>query len=115
MQHGSLQNLLAGDSAPAPVVGMGATKVGWTDRHAATIVAVSADGRTVRIQEDRATRTDTNGMSEVQTYEFAPNPSAEIEVYTLRKNGRWVKQGEPMKNGARITIGHRSEYYDYSF
>lgn len=42
MQYGSLNNLmLTGTKGqPTPEVGMGATQLGWTDRHAYTIVEV---------------------------------------------------------------------------
>jgi hypothetical protein len=54
-------------------------------------------------------------MSESQTYEYTRNENGETIVFTLRKNGRWVKKGQSMRNGTSLSIGHRSEYYDYSF
>lgn len=112
---GSLVNhLMDRTQDPAPEVGMGATLLGWTDRHAATIVEVPNE-RTVVVQADTATRTDNNGMSDAQSYDYAANPDAPRVTYTLRKNGRWVRKGESSKNGARLSIGHRSSYYDYSF
>mgnify|MGYP001567304673 CR=1 FL=1 len=100
---------------PAPLVGMGATILFWTDRKAATIVAVSADGKRVSVQEDRATRTDKNGMSEAQAYAYEPNLEATILVFTLRKNGRYIQQGAAMTSGLCLGIGFRDAYHDYSF
>lgn len=54
-------------------------------------------------------------MSESQDYCYEQNPNAKRETYTLRKNGAWVKEGESMKNGSRLRIGERLEYFDFSF
>jgi len=110
-----INHLMSGTrGAPTPVVGMGATILGWTDRHPATIVAVSKTGSWVEIQEDNAKRTDSNGMSECQDYEFTPNTEAQVCRYSLRKNGAYVRVGDSV-NGSRLRIGERSKYYDYSF
>lgn len=92
--------------APAPTVGMGATMLGWSDRHGATIVKVTP--KTVHVQRDHAQRTDSNGISEAQTWVFTPNPNASVEVYRLTKRG-W------RAGSSSLAIGYRSEYYDFSF
>lgn len=116
MSYGNLINrVMENTTSNKPTVGMGATIFGYSDRHAATVVSVSKDGKTVEIQRDIATRADTNGMSDSQAYTYAPNPDASIATYTLRKNGTWVREGSSMKGGERIALGYRSEYYDYSF
>ena len=98
-----------------PEPGMGATVLMYTDRHAATIVRVSRDRRTVWVARDTATRTDTNGMSESQTYAYTPGDWTQTACYTLRKNGRWVEKGVPMRGTPRLLLGHRRTYFDYSF
>lgn len=105
---------MANSSHPTPVVGMGCTLLYYTDRKAATIVEV-VNERKIAIQEDIATRIDSNGMSESQAYTYSPNPEAAKEIYTLRKNGRWVRVGDSAKNGQAIGIGYRKSYHDYSF
>ncbi|SKT55468.1 Uncharacterised protein [Mycobacteroides abscessus subsp. massiliense] len=116
MRNGSLINALAVNSRSAePAVGTGATIVMWSDRHAATVVEVSESGKTVRVQQDRATRTDNYGMSDAQSYTYTPNPQAAVQTFTLRKTGRWVRRGETEKGGTVLLIGQRDEYYDYSF
>lgn len=113
-QTGSLMNhLFSGMRMSVPTVGMGATMLCWSDRHAATIVEVSKSGKKVGIVQDIATRTDKNGMSESQEYDFTPGTGSPI-YYTLRKNGAWVREGDSMR-GSRIVIGDRSEYHDFSF
>jgi hypothetical protein len=69
----------------------------------------------VGIQRDNAKRVDENGMSDSQSYEFTPDKSAPVVHYSLRKNGKWVRVGQPQSSGTQIGIGYRSEYYDYSF
>jgi hypothetical protein len=127
-ETGSLINHLqsvATRGQPTPAVGMGATVLGWTDRHAATIIDVFNVGKTqyVTVQYDDSRRTDTNGMSESQTYEYTPNPYGIKETYrfsgqtgqwqAVRKNtetGRWKKT-----SGYGLRIGVREKYHDFSF
>lgn len=117
MQFGSLMNIVAaGARSRDPEVGMGATMLAWTDRHAATIVAVSESGRSVDVQRDIARRVDNLGMTDSgQCYEFTPDPTAAVLTYTLRRNGRWVRKGAPMRGGSVLLIGRRDEFYDFSF
>jgi hypothetical protein len=117
---GSLVNLISGNSQqPTPEVGMGATVLQWTDRSAATIVEVAITNKgvpkAITIQYDNSQRTDSNGMSESQTYDYTPNPHGSKVEYTLRKNGAWVRRGDPLKGGQRVAIGYRDTYHDYSF
>lgn len=122
---GSLVNHLQGDCTlqPVPVVGMGATLLGWTDRHAATVVGIETlvqEGGKVKkgeilIRRDRAVRIDKNGMSESQTYEYSEDTAAPTVAYTFRKNGSWVRKGDTLKGGQRVALGHRDEYHDFSF
>lgn len=71
-QTGSLVNHIYGSSAnPVPEVGMGCTVLGWTDRHAATIVEVKSPTK-IAVVGDIAERTDSNGMSENQEYRYSP-------------------------------------------
>ena len=108
-------NLMQNSKHPTPEVGMGATKLSWTDRTAGTIVAVSNSGKKLTWREDKVTRVDTNGMSDSQTYTYEQDPDGYDEEFSLRKNGRWVKVGTPMTWGTTLGLGHRSHYYDYSF
>lgn len=112
---GNLMNRVAETVQPkTPEVGMGCTILMFSDRHAATIVQVITPKKIV-IQEDKATRTDTNGMSESQSYAYSANPTGHKHEVTLRKNGTWVIAGDSMRSGTILQIGERDEYYDYSF
>lgn len=100
--------LLSGTKgAPIPTVGMGATILMWTDRKACTIVKVTRTQ--VHVQEDIATRADSNGMSDAQDYTYAPNPAAPVLVYRLNKRGAYKG---PL---GQLRIGERCSYHDYSF
>jgi hypothetical protein len=93
---------------------MGATVLMYTDRHAATIVKVDS-GIVITIQEDKSIRTDTNGMSDTQSYRYEPNTQAIRRRFSLRINGRWVEVGSDMNNGTTLLIGERDTYHDYGF
>lgn len=112
-ETGSLINhVMSRTATPEPEVGMGCTLLMWTDRRAATITEVVSK-RKIGIVFDEAIRTDGGGITENQHYRYEPG-KGETEYYTLRRNGRWVREGESAK-GSALQIGVRSEYYDYSF
>lgn len=98
-----------------PEIGMGGTIYLYSDRHACTVIRVASGGKRIVVQHDKAIRRDENGMSECQDYEYTPNPKGSIEVFTLRQNGRYIRQGEDMRKGTQLGLGTRREYYDYSF
>lgn len=92
-----------------PTVGMAATVCYMTDRHAATVIKVSPSGSKVTVQEDTATRVDTNGMSDIQQYTYAPNDKGEIHVFFRQGDGSYATRGK------RLTLGTRRSYFDFSF
>lgn len=94
-----------------PEVGMGATEHLWSDRHAYTIIEVSPSLKTIKLQADNSRRIDTNGMSEVQEYEFTPNPKGPTRVACLRADGRYHIGGV---KGNPVSIGYRDAYYDFT-
>ena len=126
-ETGSLTNHLYSRAVigqPEPVIGMGATVLYWTDRHAGTIVMVynGPKGEIINIQEDFAKRADTNGMSESQSYDYSPNVNGVIRSFRKGKNGGWQyvvknpKTGRWNKEqGPCLRIGERCHYHDFSF
>lgn len=94
-----------------PTVGMGATIHVGSDSYPATVIQVTRNGKRVVVQEDTATRIDSNGMSESQQYTYEPNPQGTIHIATLRKDGRYRETG----GKTPISIGSRRKYYDFSF
>ena len=111
--YGSLDNMLmnGANKEIIPEVGMGATELLWSDRHAHTIIAISESGKTLTIQRDRAIRVDKNGMSDSQEYRYERDPKGSISKARKNKHGVWKVLG----SRTTLTIGVRREYYDYSF
>ena len=111
---------------PTPYVGMGATTLHWTDRHACTIHKVEEIHGVIYITvtNDITKRIDTNGMSESQNYEYAPNPEGYPLIFKKHpETGFWkqceynagTKRYRQLRHGCGLKIGVRDEYYDYSF
>lgn len=108
-QTASLTNhVLANSQNPEPKVGDGCTILMWTDRHAGTIVKLTATQ--IHVQEDHAKRIDTNGMSESQEYEYTRNPEAPVQIFRRLKNGRYRSSC-----GTYLAVGYRRAYHDFSF
>ena len=85
-ETGSLINHLINQTvSDEPKVGMGVTILQWTDRRAATIAKVTR----TRIHTvcDKAVRIDRNGMSEIQEYEYEPDPNGRVDVFRMTKRG----------------------------
>lgn len=102
------------DARPMPEVGDPATVNMGSDRHAGTVVRVSRTGSRVTIQQDRAIRLDSNGMSEAQKYRFERDPDGPCYTATRRKDGSYHLVGARSWFGY-VSFALRSEYYDYSF
>lgn len=120
---------------PKPVVGMGATILGWTDRYAGTIVEVYETSTSKRwkyqivVQLDNAQRTDSNGLSESQDYQYSPNPNGAKYVFNCERNGgAWIEMRDvnvdtpnyrrlvvPVGSRKGLRIGERDQYRDPSF
>jgi hypothetical protein len=94
-------------------VGQGATYGIGSDRYPYTVIEVSSPTRVV-VQADNYRRTDNNGFSESQTYEYTPNPDACQTIVTRRKDGRWRKKGDT-KGGGVFSFHGRNAYQDPSF
>lgn len=105
-------------------VGMGATRHGYSDAEAYTVIEVNKAGTVLVLQRDKATLSPdfkpnfipggfvghvTNNREQSYTYERDPNGD-KVKV-RLRKDGLFY----PAKSKMSITIGYRSEYYDYNF
>lgn len=95
-----------------PEVGMGCTMGIGSDSYAGTIIEVSRTGHRVVVQQDKATRTDNNGMSESQEYSYERNPNGKKDVFTRRRNGRYLGVGTTY---FYLGLGYRRQYQDPSF
>lgn len=126
-QTGSLTNHVlsrAVNGQPEPTVGMGATILSWTDRHAATITAVLKQGGKLYIvvQEDTATVVSGSGHDGSATYEYAPSAKGAQSTFRQAANGMWqqvtfnteTKRYRKVE-GYGLRIGEREEYRDPTF
>jgi len=124
---GSLMNhVMSQEGGLIPKVGMGVTVLHWSDRSPATIVEVATTrgGQyVITILEDDAKRTDNNGFSECQEYEYTPNPNAHKQMYRWepKKGWRSVKYNEAKSrlvltgSSQTIRVGEREKFHDFSF
>lgn len=94
-----------------PEIGMGVTEYQFTDSRALTIVEIISPKKLI-IQRDIAKRTDQNGMSEDQRWEFSPDINGEKIIITKRKDDKWYRLGD---NTNHFVLGERREYFDFSF
>lgn len=102
------------------VIGLGATMSCGSDSYPYTVIEFNASGKasdefliatSITITRDDYKRTDKNGLSESQTYEFVTNPNAEPEKL------RWSNKFKcyRTKGGTRVYVGARRAYQDPSF
>ena len=97
-----------------PIIGQGATKYVGSDRYAYEVVEVLND-RSILVREMRVIRMDQNGWSSEQTYRFESDPDADVEHFTLRKGGYWIKKGVTVRYGSRLILGIQDHYMDPCF
>ena len=107
-------NIMQRSKGSTPEIGMGVTELCWSDRNPYTVVGI-VNSKTLIVQKDDYVRNDNNGMSDMQDYTYIQNPNNHTVTITLRKNGSWVTQGQPMKNGAKWYVGNRQKYHDFTF
>jgi ABC-type amino acid transport substrate-binding protein len=95
-----------------------ATINSWSDRNPATIVKRTA--KTITVQRDTTAHMSGEGHDAYahghgEVVIFTRDYDAGLEVFTLRKNGRWIQQGQPLRGGRSLTVGVRDFYRDPSF
>ena len=102
-------------------VGEGVTQYLYSDRHAYSVIEKLPKG-VLRITEDNATRTDTKGMSDTQSYDYETNWDEEGMLIKMGRDGSWgmvqinKETGRFKKvNYGKFSIGSREKYHDYSF
>jgi hypothetical protein len=103
---------------PTPAVGLGATELWWSDRHACTITAVyvaKSGKRKGQITSFKMTHdreiwdlSGGEGSEKVRSYETVIG-AGEV-VVKLRKDGRWKSMG-----GQYVSVGFRDSYRDPHF
>jgi hypothetical protein len=87
---------------------MHCTIMHYSDRTPAEVISVTASGKTIQVREMDAKRTDKNGMSESQTYEYTSNLEGDVRTFRLTKRG-WKSKG------TGLALGRAEKYHDFSF
>jgi hypothetical protein len=127
---------------PEPVVGMGVTMLGWTDRYAGTIHRIFQEKGTtvIEVTDDDTKLVSGSALSEEQEYEYTPCPDAKTRMYFMKdkRTGKWQemqyrvmstdydeegdernvvlsKRLSKCSPGKGLKIGVREEYRDPSF
>lgn len=130
-ETGSLVNHLKASATigqPAPVVGMGATMLGWTDRRAATIVSVREIGGSkvwsfeIEVVEDNFKVVSGSTHDGSAKFEFTPDADGSRSLYRFNKKTQaWVEgfintdTGRFCSLESSLRIGERDKYVDPSF
>jgi len=97
-------------------VGMGATKSVGSDSYPYTITKVTSNGNEIHAQRDNSTPTEDSEYYGTQSYTYSQDPNSKVEIFTLRKNGYFVKKGKPLNHyWDSLSLGIRRYYRDPSF
>lgn len=97
-------------------VGMGASKSVGSDSYPYTVIKIQSNGNEIHAQRDISTPTEDSEYYGNQSYTYTPDPESDIEIFTLRKNGYFVKKGKPLNYyWDSICLGTRRYYRDPSF
>lgn len=125
MSYGNLINrIMERSSGPAPFKGQGATICAYTDRYAGTVYSVDSGKRPlVTVQEDKAERMDSNGMSDAQSYYYSPDIHGRWFYFRQDTRGVWREvRKNPDTNrwiivsgGCKLVLGHRDKHHDFGF
>ena len=109
---------------PIPEVGMGATILSWTDRHAATIIKVYQVGKYVMIdvQEDTSKVIKGSGHDGSAEYEYSRDENGSVYHFRQEHDGWWQRVWLNPDTGrwnkfksTGLRIGDRDTYRDPSF
>ena len=121
-------NQMLKDNSPVIEVGTPATVYYWSDRRAATITMVEyfKNGKKDAAGNLIPKKIGVN-LNEVKcldyydgNYEVIPMTDPEQlklvhNIFTLRKGGRWISEGDPIVGGVSLGIGYQSHYIDPCF
>lgn len=114
-------------NAPTIEVGMPCTIYYFTDHRAATVTMVEyyKDGRKDAAGNRIPRRIGTN-LNETKCnnyytgdYDVFPMTGDDLhvihDIFTIRKHGRWIMEGQQLHDGCSLAIGYWSHYIDPSF
>lgn len=96
--------------ALVPRVGLPCTVYYYTDRQAATVTRVITPNK-VAVQDNEVECLDYYSGD----YKILPELEPGEQIFTKRKNGMWILEGHPTKDGVRLLLHYQSHYIDPHF
>ncbi len=95
-----------------PIVGMGATILFWSDRHAYEVLSVSEDGTDVVIQRYRTCRIDNEPPFSIgQRYEFKELEHNLVSVKKIENSWKLMNRHTGRWDDVSIVFGVKDEFY----
>lgn len=93
-----------------PEVGLGCTVCYYSDRRAATVTKIISPCK-IEVTCNQTRCIDYYDGK----YEILPELEGKEKVFTKRRNGYWVMEGQPYKDGVLLMLHYQSHYIDPSF
>ena len=98
-----------------PYIGQPCTISIGSDAYPATVVFVNKTGKRIGIRQCLHTPAEGFNYISNQVYDYSENYKAEVELWSLRKDGKYRPMGSQGRSGYRLTLGVRRLYQDPSF
>lgn len=93
-----------------PYVGLGCTICYYSDRRAATVTKIISPCK-IEVRFNRTKCIDYYAGE----YEILPELEGGTKVFTKRRNGYWVAEGQPYKDGVLLMLHYQNHYIDPGF
>ncbi|WP_368336996.1 hypothetical protein [Parabacteroides merdae] len=93
-----------------PCVGLGCTICYYSDKRAATVTKVLSPCK-IEVTFNQTKCIDYYAGD----YEILPELEGAPQVFTKRKNGYWVAEGQKYKDGVLLMLHYQSHYIDPSY
>lgn len=96
--------------AIVPEVGIPCTICYWSDKRAATVARIISPTK-IEIDHNEVKCLDFYAGE----YEILPKLQERTEVFTKRRNGLWVMEGQKSKDGVKLMLHYQDHYIDPSY
>lgn len=93
-----------------PEVGLGCTICYYSDKRAATVTKIISPCK-IEVTFNKTKCIDYYSGD----YEILPELEGAPKVFTKRRNGYWVSEGQPFKGGVLLMLHYQNHYIDPSF
>lgn len=94
-----------------PEVGIPCTIVYFSDYRAATVVEVSEDKKKVGVRFNDTKCNDWYAGD----YEVLQELHGRVQYFTHRRNGDWIMEGQPVRDGVALALHYQRHYIDPHF